>query len=89
MGSARLAIPRQCPNCGVVKKGFEIAPDWKQVKELIVSDSDFDCPKCRGSFCSNCFNPDFQGNGNAFRCPHCLVLLLIPSPEPYRPDLSN
>ncbi len=40
----------------------------------------FQCPECRGEFCSQCFEPIIEDNGHSIKCPYekCQTVLKLP-----------
>ena len=37
-----------------------------------------ECPKCHFEFCSQCFEPIDEGDGNSVKCPDCNTILKLP-----------
>ena len=60
------APEKECPYCKLPSLG---------IKE---PEHDYECPKCRGQFCSQCFKTIYDSDGSKVGCPHCEQILKFP-----------
>lgn len=77
-------MPNRCSHCGVAKMKIDVLPYFAGAIVEEIKGRDWQCPKCFGGFCSNCFTIDLEGDGHTLFCPRCETKLAFLDLKPYR-----